>query len=89
MMKLLKNRWLLALIGALGGFLYWKYIGCTSGTCAIRQSWQLSTLWGASLGWLVSGLFGGSCCGGGSSCEIPSNNKTNDSRKINNNNQEE
>lgn len=41
------------LIGALGGFLYWKYIGCLSGTCVIRSVWYWSTLWGAAVGYLA------------------------------------
>ena len=41
------------LIGALGGFLYWRFIGCNSGTCAIRSVWYWSTLWGTAVGYLV------------------------------------
>ena len=41
------------LIGALGGFLYWKFVGCESGTCAIKSVWYWSTLWGATVGYLV------------------------------------
>lgn len=44
---------LLTVIGALGGFLYWKFIGCTSGTCAIKSVWYWSTLWGAAVGYLL------------------------------------
>uniref|UniRef100_UPI00321723CB DUF6132 family protein n=1 Tax=uncultured Draconibacterium sp. TaxID=1573823 RepID=UPI00321723CB len=40
-------------IGAIGGFLYWKFVGCTSGTCAIKSVWYWSTLWGAAVGYLV------------------------------------
>jgi hypothetical protein len=25
-----------AVLGALGGFIYWKYVGCVSGTCTIK-----------------------------------------------------
>jgi hypothetical protein len=42
-----------ALIGVLGGFLYWKFVGCESGTCAIKSVWYWSTLWGAVVGYLV------------------------------------
>ena len=42
-----------ALVGALGGFLYWKFVGCESGTCAIKSVWYWSTLWGAVVGYLV------------------------------------
>jgi len=41
------------LAGAIGGFLYWKFVGCTSGTCAIKSVWYWSTLWGAAVGYLV------------------------------------
>lgn len=40
-------------LGAVGGFLYWKYVGCLSGTCAIKSVWYWSTLWGAAVGYLV------------------------------------
>lgn len=40
-------------LGAVGGFLYWKYVGCMSGTCAIKSVWYWSTLWGAAMGYLV------------------------------------
>jgi hypothetical protein len=41
------------IIGGIGGFLYWKYVGCLSGTCAIKSVWYWSTLWGAAMGYLV------------------------------------
>jgi len=41
------------LIGATGGFLYWRLVGCTSGTCAIKSVWYWTTLWGAAMGYLV------------------------------------
>ena len=44
-------------IGAAGGFLYWKFVGCTSGTCAIKSVWYWSTLWGAVMGYLVGDMF--------------------------------
>lgn len=40
-------------VGAIGGFLYWRFVGCTSGTCAIKSVWYWSTLWGAAVGYLV------------------------------------
>lgn len=45
-----------ALIGAIGGFLYWKYVGCLSGTCPIQSVWYWSTLWGAAAGYLVGDI---------------------------------
>lgn len=39
MKKLLKNNlWIAgAVLGLAGGYLYWKYIGCMSGTCPITS----------------------------------------------------
>jgi hypothetical protein len=42
--------------GAAGGFLYWKYVGCQSGTCPIKSVWYLSTLWGLVMGYLVGSI---------------------------------
>jgi hypothetical protein len=47
------------LAGAAGGFLYWKFIGCTSGTCPIQSVWYWSTLWGAAVGYLAGDLVDG------------------------------
>lgn len=44
------------LAGAAGGFLYWKFIGCTSGTCPIQSVWYWSTIWGAAAGYLAGDL---------------------------------
>lgn len=44
-------------IGAIAGFLYWNYIGCASGTCAITSKPINSTLYGAFMGYLVAGMF--------------------------------
>ncbi len=38
-------------IGGLAGFLYYFYIGCSSGTCAITSNPYKSTLMGAFIGW--------------------------------------
>jgi hypothetical protein len=42
--------------GAVGGFLYWKFIGCLSGTCVIKSVWYLSTIYGTLLGWILGSL---------------------------------
>ena len=44
-------------IGALAGYLYWQYVGCLSGTCAITSNPKNSTLYGAMMGGLVFSLF--------------------------------
>ncbi|RKD91758.1 DUF6132 family protein [Mangrovibacterium diazotrophicum] len=43
-------------IGIIAGFLYWYYIGCTSGTCPIQSNWHTSSLYGGLLGYFVSDL---------------------------------
>ncbi len=47
---------ILSVAGAVGGFLYWKFVGCTSGTCIIKSVWYLSTLYGLVLGWVLGGV---------------------------------
>ena len=44
------------LAGAIGGFLYWKFVGCLSGTCPIKSVWYLSTIWGLALGYLTGSI---------------------------------
>lgn len=44
-------------LGAIAGFLYWNYVGCASGTCAITSKPINSTLYGAIMGYLVAGMF--------------------------------
>lgn len=44
-------------LGALAGFLYWKFVGCISGTCAIWTNPIRSTLYGGMLGMLILLMF--------------------------------
>lgn len=44
-------------IGAIAGFMYWKFVGCASGTCMITSKPLNSTLYGALMGFLVMGMF--------------------------------
>ncbi len=46
-----------ALVGGFAGFLYWKYVGCLTGTCAITSSPINSTLYFAFFGAILFGLF--------------------------------
>jgi len=43
--------------GGLGGYFYWKYIGCLTGTCAITSNPIRSTIYFALLGALLFGMF--------------------------------
>jgi hypothetical protein len=45
------------LIGALGGYLYYYFIGCASGTCSITSKPLNSTLYGAAMGGLILNSF--------------------------------
>ena len=54
--KVFRYKLLITVIGAIGGFLYWKYIGCASGTCPIKSVWYLMTLWGTAMGYLLGDL---------------------------------
>jgi len=59
-LELIKKEWLVlagAALGAIAGYLYWYFIGCKSGTCAITSSPLNSTLYGLVLGALVLSLF--------------------------------
>ena len=33
--------------GMVGGYLYWRYVGCSTGTCPITSSPVNSSIWGA------------------------------------------
>lgn len=44
-------------VGTISGFLYWKYVGCASGTCAITSKPLNSSLYGAIMGGLLFSMF--------------------------------
>jgi hypothetical protein len=48
-----QRRAVLGIVGAIGGFAYYHYIGCTTGTCPITGNPYLSTAYGALVGMLV------------------------------------
>lgn len=55
--KLIKPYLIGIVIGALLGFLYWKFIGCNTGTCPITSSPLISTAYGAFMGIFIGGIF--------------------------------
>ena len=59
-LQYIKKQWIIiagAAIGALGGYLYWYFIGCNSGTCPITSSPLNSTLYGILQGGLIGSMF--------------------------------
>jgi hypothetical protein len=45
------------IIGALGGYVYYHFIGCLSGSCAITSNPLNSTIYGALMGGLFFNMF--------------------------------
>lgn len=45
------------LIGAIAGYAYYSFIGCSSGTCSITSNPLNSTLYGALIGGLLLNTF--------------------------------
>lgn len=41
-------------IGGVAGFLYYYFVGCNSGSCAITSSPTMSIIWGALLGLFIT-----------------------------------
>ena len=44
------------IVGGVAGYLYWKHIGCSAGSCPITSGWYNSTLYGMFLGGIVFDL---------------------------------
>lgn len=47
-----------AIVGAVSGYLYYKYVGCASGTCRITSKPLNSTLYFALIGGLLFNMIG-------------------------------
>ena len=45
------------IIGAVGGYAYYHFIGCASGTCAITSKPLNATLYGSLMGGLLFNIF--------------------------------
>ncbi len=48
---------LAAVLGGVGGYLYYYFVGCPTGVCAITSNPYLSTLYGGVFGLLLGALF--------------------------------
>lgn len=60
MKKFLNKNWLYlvgALVGAISGYIYYKEVGCSTGTCMITSKPLNSTVYFAVMGALVFGMF--------------------------------
>lgn len=44
-------------LGAIAGWCYWYFVGCSSGSCAITSSPVNSTLYGAFMGGVLGSMF--------------------------------
>ena len=44
---------LFVVIGAAIGFAYWRFVGCSSGTCPLTANWHTSTVMGGLIGMLA------------------------------------
>lgn len=42
-----------SVVGVVAGFLYWRFIGCNSGTCPITSNWYTTVIAGGIIGYLI------------------------------------
>jgi hypothetical protein len=49
-----RKRILYSMLGASGGYAYYYFIGCSSGTCPITGNPDISTLYGAGMGFFLT-----------------------------------
>jgi len=55
-MDILKKYWIviiLTITGGVGGYLYWFFVGCVSGSCPITSSWYYTFIFGIFAGYIV------------------------------------
>jgi len=58
----IKNNYLTIIglgVGVIGGFLYWKFVGCASGTCPLTSSWKIMLVYGGIMGSLLGNMIQG------------------------------
>ena len=49
-----RKRMLFSLLGVLGGYAYYYFVGCSSGTCPITSNPWISTAYGAGMGLILT-----------------------------------
>lgn len=58
--KFIKTQWLTMtgiVAGAIAGYFYWKFVGCSSGSCAITSRPLNSSIYGAVVGGVLFSIF--------------------------------
>lgn len=52
---IIKHKYAFSLLipGIIAGYLYWKYVGCLSGTCPITSNWHSMVLFGGLIGYFI------------------------------------
>ena len=45
---------LFIILGSIGGYLYYKLVGCSTGACPLQSNPWFTVLWGALAGYLVA-----------------------------------
>jgi hypothetical protein len=45
------------LVGGIGGFAYYYFVGCANGTCPITSNPYISVIYGALMGYLLLDMF--------------------------------
>lgn len=43
-------------VGVAGGFLYWKFVGCATGTCPLTSNWAIMLVYGGLTGGLLGNV---------------------------------
>lgn len=46
-----------AILGAIGGYAYYYFVGCAGGTCPITSNPYISVIYGAFMGYLLLDMF--------------------------------
>lgn len=41
-------------LGAVAGYLYWRFVGCYSGSCPITSKWYITIIYGMVVGLLIA-----------------------------------
>jgi hypothetical protein len=50
-------RWAMIPVGTVGGWMYYHFIGCPDGTCAIASNQLYMVLYGTFIGYFLGALF--------------------------------